>query len=142
MPQTIKSVMLLVLLYLSSFANAESPIDGFVDTFSEAIKGKQMEKLERMNYWVGVPEEQKLSIIKSFKDIAEKGIIKIRVEEILDEASVSFERKGREFSPNLPPLAKLYIEVNTGKSFLGGYSFYIGKKDNELKLSHIILKNL
>ena len=62
------------------------------------------------------------------------------VDYIKDGKSIEFRKKDRVFAPNLPPLAKIYVEINTGKDFRGGYSYYIGRDDGALRFANVVLK--
>ncbi len=131
--------LLTILLFTSiSFASQANDIDSFVNYFKDAVKENDIPRIIEMNHWAGVPEQQRKSLEASFSDLADKGIINLRIEKIENGESIIFKNK---FAPNLAPVAKIFIEVNTNKDFRGGYSYYIGKNNNELKFSHIVLKN-
>ncbi len=121
-------------------ASDTSDIDAFVNKFKLAVNEKKLESILAMNIWAGLPDWQQRSIEKSFSEIINQGVVNIKIEYIKNGSSIEFHRKGRVFAPNLPPIAKIYIEINTNKEFRGGHSYYIGKGNGELKFSHVVLR--
>ena len=136
------TILIAILLFSSaSVSDQRSDIDVFVNSFMEALSGNDIASIVAMNEWDGLSEQQRKSIELSYTDIAVKGVVSFRVDNIDDGESISFEKKGNVFSPNLIPLAQLFIDVNVNKDFRGGYSFYIGKDNGIFKFSHVVLKN-
>ncbi|GAB1265134.1 hypothetical protein [Aurantivibrio infirmus] len=135
----ILSTLLLIIFFSSTLhANDDISLDGFIAKFKSAVESNDLESILNMNNWSGLADEQRKGIEGSFGDIVQKGVKNIEMEIINDGEKIEFKKGVVIFSPNLPPVAKILVEVNTEQEFLGGYSYYIGSQHGSLKFCHVV----
>ncbi|WP_299599465.1 hypothetical protein [uncultured Microbulbifer sp.] len=141
----IKKLIFIFLVFFCSAlvaADDQKNLDDFVSRFKSAVQSKDQESLMKMNYWSGLSSGQRESIENSFVDLAQKGIKNLNVRKIENGSTIEFKRGDLIFAPSLPPVAQLFVEVNTDQEFRGGYSFYVGRRNGAMKFCHIVPKNL
>jgi len=93
----------------SVFAAAPGSFDEMITAYSAAHAEKDVASLEKLVYWTGVREQEKLQVRKSFSGDISREIETVKVVDLPADQVTEYKLAGITFRPNLKPVKKLVV---------------------------------